>query len=296
MTLLQKIAQWVSTVTYNDYSAPAVARAKECLLDVCAVMLAGSIRPASRAVRKWAAGSRRSGRCRLIGTEETTDPAAAAMVNGLAAHILDFDDTSFPAAAIHPSAVLAPAVLAIGEELDMDGQELITAYLTGFEISARMGLSTSEAVAKGWFTSALFGTIGAAAATAKAMGLRAEPCTHALGLALCQAGGMRVFNGTPAKAYSVGRAAENGLTAAQMAATGIRAAVDGLENGEGFYRLYVDCKFDAEGFNHLGNPPALLSPGVDFKRYPTCSSTQAALEAVSDLKAAHLDRSRLAAV
>ncbi len=279
MKLLNKLARWTSKMAFENLSPSAVEKAKECILDVCGVTLAGSTHPCAKIVRECLIQTAGEGSCSVIGTHGRAGTTTAALANAFAAHVWDFDDTCY-AGIVHPSAVLFPTVLALGEEQKTSGKDILLAYIVGLEIQGKVGAAVSPHLfLKGWFTTGVLGVIGAAAASAKMFQLGPAEVRNAIGLALSQTGGMRQNNGTPAKPYSTALAAENGLLSARMARKGLSASADILEGPDGFFHLYCDDQYDENVFDRLGDPLVIISPGVYFKPYPSCSGTHAAMEA-----------------
>mgnify|MGYP002624016546 CR=1 FL=1 len=170
----------------------------------------------------------------LLGLRRRADPMAAALVNGISSHVLDFDDTH-EAALIHPSAPVLPAALALAEARGADGAELLAAFLLGVEVACRVGRAVMPAhYDAGWHATGTLGAIGAAAAAARLLGLDAERTAWALGIAATQPVGLRVHFGSMTKSLHPGRAAQNGLLAALLAAEGFDAAPDAIEGRRGF--------------------------------------------------------------
>jgi 2-methylcitrate dehydratase PrpD len=287
MMILNKLARWAGEITFEDLPSSAVEKAKECLTDMFGVTLAGSRHDASGIVRECMKDLAVPGPCSIFGTPEKIGAPAAALANAFAAHVWDFDDTCY-AGVIHPSAVLFPTILALAEEMESSGKDIILSYIVGLEVQGRVGQAVSPNLfMKGWFTTGLLGAIGASVAASKLLRLEPEEIRSAIGLALCQAGGMRQNNGTPAKPYSAGLAAENGVISARMAQKGLWASSDILEGPEGFFHIYCNDQYDDGPFSRLGDPLVIISPGIHFKPYPTCSGTHAAMEAAISLAQEH---------
>lgn len=283
MKLLNKLSQWVSESTFEGLPSMAIEKSKECIKDVCGVTIAGSRHPSMNIIREYIEYHSVPGSCCLIGTKDLAGAPTAAFANAFAAHVWDFDDTCY-AGIVHPSAILFPAVLALGEEVSASGKDILLAYIVGLEVQGRIGEAVSPHLfMKGWFTTSILGVIGAATASSKLLKLGTVEIKNAIGLALCQAGGMRQNNGTPAKPYTAGRASENGILSARMAQKGLSASPDILEGPEGFFHIYCDDQHNDIVFNQLGSPLVILSPGVYLKPYPTCSGTHAAMDAIISL-------------
>jgi 2-methylcitrate dehydratase PrpD len=275
------------------WDADVVRAAKQGLIDTLGVALRGSREPVVTrtlaAVTPWGRGP-----SRVIGHSATLPAPHAALVNGAAAHALDFDDNFDPAKA-HASAVLIPAILAVLDEVGGSGADLIDAYAAGLQILGRIGDGVNPAHRRrGWHGTATIGTFGAAAAAARLLRLDAAQCTHALSLASSRAGGFISQFGTMAKPLHAGLAAQAGVMAATLARAGLEASDTILEGPTGLTGLMVSAEFDAsrdgaKGFvvDDIASPPMLLSPGLRPKRFPNCGSAHRAMDALLILLARH---------
>lgn len=177
----------------------------------------------------------------VIGQGVRLDPMAAAFVNAIACNLLDYDDTHL-ATVIHPTAPVAPAVLALAEQRGFSGAAVLHAFLLGGEVECRIGNAVSPGhYARGWHITSTCGTFGAAAGCAKLLGLSAEQTWHALGIAASQAAGLVENLPTAAKNVGVGNAPRNGMLAALLAEQGYKAAPAAIEGPLGFARATGDA-------------------------------------------------------
>ena len=279
------LGQWTAALAPAAIPPAAQQQALRCIADVVGVTLAGSATPLAGCVREHVAREHAAGPCRVIGAATTSSPLGAALANGAAAHVLDFDDTCY-AGIVHGSAAIWPAVLAAGESAAIAGDELLAAYVAGSEVEYALGRRLGGGVYR-WWTTPLLGIVGAAAGAARALGLDARATAHALRLAASQAGGLRPVFGTTAKPWLCGRAAQAGLDAALMARAGINGPVGVFEMDGGFFALFGDGGVGAADFATLGERYALVDPGIAFKLFPVCSAAQAAIEATMGLLAEH---------
>ena len=264
--------------------APARALALTGLVDCCGVLVAGSTEEAPRILEKTLAPARRD--ARLYFGERRTGVAAAAWINATAAHALDFDDMAIQG---HPSAVLAPSLLAEAAMRDVTGAQIIDAYLIGYEVWAELVLrEPSQHHMRGWHPTGLFGGIGAAAACARLTGLDAHQATMALALAASQSSGLVANFGTMAKPLHVGRAAHAGVISARMAAQGMSAAEDAIEHPQGLMMATSPSgKADLARPVEAGKTWRILSHGLNIKRYPTCYSITRGADGVRALMQEH---------
>ena len=175
-TIAEQLASWASALSLSSLPAEVVAAAKRCIVDVSGVGIAGASYPAARAARKLIREASAPGAAALWGTDEPgLAPEAAAHCNAVAAHVLDYDDTCYDGI-VHASAAVWPAVLACGEASGATGERLFEAFVAGVECEYALGRAFGdELYFKGWWTSGLLGSIGAAAGAAKALGLDAAP-------------------------------------------------------------------------------------------------------------------------
>jgi 2-methylcitrate dehydratase PrpD len=170
----------------------------------------------------------------LLGRAERTDILNAALVNGISSHVFDFDDTH-PVSLVHPSGPVASAVLALGQWRGVSGRELLNAFVAGVEVECRVANAVLPAHYEvGWHITATAGIFGAAAASARLLGLSEAQTVWALGLAATQAAGLREMFGSMAKSLHPGRAAQNGLSAALLAQANFTSSESGIEGKRGF--------------------------------------------------------------
>ena len=280
----RRIGDWVAGLRRSDVPEPTAAVALDCIVDTLGVALAGTREAAARlaadeALESYAAGPSRL----LIGGRLCAEGAAFA--NVAAAHALDFDDNSY-AGFVHGSAVVVPTALAMVEAAGGTGSDLLTAVVAGAEAQYALAEAVGNGVYHGgWWTTALFGTVGAAAAGAKALGLDGRAAADAIAFALCGTGGLRACFGTGAKPLLAAQAATNGVRAARLAARGLTVPHGVVEDPRGFARLVAADRFDPAALDALGRRWRLLDPGIDTKLYPVCLSAHAAIDAVRDLMA-----------
>ncbi len=219
----------------------------------------------------------------LIPSGVRRTPETAALINGVAAHVLDYDDVSLDG---HPSAVLVPAILAQGEASGSSGAEMLTAYIAGFEVWAE--LLVREGVPlhrKGWHPTAVLGPVAAAAACAKLRGLDAKGAATAMAIAASMSSGLVANFGTMTKSFQVGRAAQSGVIAARLAQAGLTASLDALEHPAGLLMaLSPDGKPELDrAFGAAEKEWHILGHGLNIKRYPICYATHRSIDAALDL-------------
>ena len=220
---------------------------------------------------------------RLIGRSERLDAMGAAFVNAIGANLFDFDDTHFPTA-IHPTAPVAPPLLALAEQRGCSGAELLHALILGLEVECRIGRAVSPGhYARGWHITATCGVFGAAAACAKLLGLGPRETGHALGLAASQSAGLIENLSTAAKNVGVGNAARNGLLAALLAQAGYAAAPRSIEGALGWARAMGDTPDMDILVGELGT--RWEADQIGFKPYPAGFVFHAEIDACLALRA-----------
>jgi 2-methylcitrate dehydratase PrpD len=288
-TIIEGIAERVCRISYTDLPPEAVHRAKVAILDTVGVTLAGAAEPCTQIVARVleAGNAATGGACLIFGTDRRAGPLDAALINGTAAHALDFDDVSNSMGG-HPSAPIVPALFALGEVLDCTGRDFIAAYVAGFETETRIGRGVNlHHYEKGWHPTATLGVFGAAAACCHLMGLDRAKTGQALALAASLAAGIKANFGTMTKPLHVGHTARNGLFAAMLARQGFTANDAALEHKQGFLRVFNgEGNFDADAIlADWGRPYDIVSPGLGIKQHPCCGSTHPAVDAMLALRA-----------
>ncbi|MFN4100694.1 MAG: MmgE/PrpD family protein [Pararhodobacter sp.] len=266
-------------------TAAARQAAQEAIADTFACMIAGQTDGAVRAVRAGLArGGVVDGPCTVIGGGSAPAPVAA-MINGTAAHALDFDDNFSPALS-HASAVLVPALLAAGELRGSTGDDLIRAYLVGLEAQALVGQGVQRHhYTTGWHATSTVGMIGTAAGVGWLLGLDRAGMVQAMSLGVSMAAGVKGQFGTPAKPFHAGMAARNAVDAALLAAGGLTGRRDILEAPQGFGALFNgghETRWAIPDGPHI-----IETEGLAPKLHPCCGSTHYAIDMVMDLRRAH---------
>lgn len=272
--------------------APAIPGATRAVLrlslaDFAAVAIAGRNEPVARITRDMALAEGGAPRASLAGHATRLPPRAAALVNGTAAHALDYDDTHF-AHIGHPSAAVLPAVLALAEDRGADWPAFEAAALVGLEASIRVGLWLGRShYQHGFHQTGTAGAFGAALATARIIGLSRDQCAMALGLVAARAAGLKAQFGTMAKPLAAGMAAANGVEAALLVEGGLVANPQALEAAQGFGATHAGAA-DMAALDGLGQD--WLFAGVSHKFHACCHGLHACLEAARGLGAVAPDR------
>jgi 2-methylcitrate dehydratase PrpD len=275
----EAVVRFVVDARFAGFPADAVAIAKRCIIDGLGVLLAGSAQPAGEIVQTHLKGTDTRLDATVLGANPfKTSAANAALANGTSGHALDWDDTQLATSSerifgllTHPTIPPLVASLALGERLHVSGERFLEAFLAGFEVECKIAEAIHpDHYKKGFHTSGTVGTFGAAVAAAKLLGSSAEQVAHALAIAASSASGIRVSFGSMTKPLHVGRAAQNGVVAAELAARGFTGGKDALDPPWGFFQTFSHGGGYDRGriVGVLGNPHTIVSPGVSIKPYP----------------------------
>lgn len=226
----------------------------------------------------------------IIGSSLKTSPYFAALVNGTTGHSLDYDDIAVSLTG-HPSVFLVPAIFAVGEILHSTGEDVLTAYVIGYETACHVARPVLQShYTRGWHSTATFGSLGATAAVSRLLKLSAVQVKHALGITASLAGGLRQNFGTMTKPLQAGKAAANGVQAALLAQAGFTAAEDIIEAPLGFARVFGhDGDVDwAKVGTELGRTFLIIGVGgLNIKPYPSCGFTHCAIDAALQIRREH---------
>jgi len=277
----EALASFAVRMKSDSLPPEAVHAARRAILDCLGVALAGSTEPASRIMAEQARSQGGSPESTIWGNGGRVGAQNAALANGTSAHVLDYDDTSHSMPG-HPSVPVLPAVMAVAERTGASGTEVLAAFVAGFEVECKLGRFTGqESFDRGWHATTTLGVIGATAGAGRLLGLDEPRMRRALGMAVAQASGVRQNFGTMTKSFHVGRAAQSAILAAELASRGFTASENGIEGSQGYWDMFggaVSRDGDAMAAA-LGNPFDVVSPGINFKAYPCCASTHAAIDA-----------------
>jgi 2-methylcitrate dehydratase PrpD len=288
------IATFIARRRFDDIPTSVIEAAKEHLLDGVATIIAGANDPASIAVRRYLAGFSSPREATILATHVKSAARYAALANGVQGHVLDYDDTQLATSPnapfgqlTHPTTPVLAAGLAVAERLSSSGRDLLTAYILGVEIACRLADAIDpQHYLDGFHPTGTIAVFGAAAAAARLAALDERRTKIALGLAATFSSGVRANRGSMAKALNAGRAAENGVVAAELARQGFTAAENIFEAPMGFFSAAAHNKVDHARLK-FGRPFFFASPGIAVKRYPCAGVLHSALDAAIDLATRH---------
>jgi 2-methylcitrate dehydratase PrpD len=281
----QRLARHVVDTRWDEIPTPVRHQAKRSLMNFFAAALAGCrsgpVEIALRSLAEFSGGSQAT----LVGRTERIDALSAAFLNAAGANVHDFCDTHLRTV-IHPTAPVAPALLALAELRKVSGPDLLLALILGNEVQARIGLAISPGhYSKGWHITSTCGVFGAAGGAGKLLGLDERQMVWALGTAATQSSGLCECLGTPAKSVSVGNAARNGLWSALLAEQGFDGPPEPLNGVQGFYHAMgetPDLSLVTEG---LGESWQIMA--TSYKPYPCGFVIHPVLDCVLDWRADH---------
>jgi 2-methylcitrate dehydratase PrpD len=281
-----KMAAFVSRLRYEDIPARTLEIARTAIMDTLGVSLAGGTEASARLVGRLALEEHARPESTVYGQRFKSSALQAALVNGTAAHALDFD-LSFMRGG-QPTAPIIPAIFALGEALGASGPQILEAYVAGVEVVARLIVALTGAGGAGWHANGTLGVFGASAGCARLLGLDVSRTEMALAIAASMGSGVTANFGTMTKPLHVGLASRNGVLAARLAQSGFTANPQVIEARNGFFDShYPTGKPDMRAFDDSSTGFALEQYGVRFKPYPCGGLTHTAIYATIRLREEH---------
>ena len=283
----RQLAEFGSTLRYEQLPAEVVARAKTSILDTIGCCLYGATLDSVRKLAAMVEEETPGGPAQVLGLPLRTAASNAALVNATSAHAFQLDEIHI-GATLHPGAVSVPVVLALAESGAYSGRDLITAIVAASEVGIRVGLACKGGMfARGYHNQGTTGVLVAAAAAGRLLGLEPQRMRHALGIAGSQAAGlMAVQEGAMAKGFQSGRAAQSGIYAAKLAAldyTGIPNVLEAPYGG--FFSTLVGEYEPAELTAEFGTRWEILKTG--FKPAPASNGSITAMAALDRIMREH---------
>jgi len=263
----EQLSKFIVETNYEDLPADVIELVKNSLLDSLACGIAGftlethSLKPVLEIVK--ALGGKEDATVMVDGFK--TNALNAAFTNGSFIHSIDFDDTH-QAALTHTSSVMVPAALSLGEKLGATGKDVILAIALGYEAATKVGQSVMPGLVRFWHSTALNGTIGAAALGGKLLKLNAEKMNLAFGIAADIASGTLacIEFGDITKSLHAGMAAMKGLLAAWLVKEGATGPANIFEYAKGYCNAYSDNPKIEKITENLGNPFEITSGRKGF--------------------------------
>ena len=287
MNATQTLARYALDLSYRQLPTKVIERAKACILDTLAVSLYGSTKPWSKIVSDFVLASGARGSSTVFGSKQRAPAERAALTNGTMAHAFELDNVRQPGAGVHPGATGFLPAFAMAEETRADGKALLTAFVAGCEVMSRIGVAAGNSLERrGFHAPGLTGTFGAAVAAGRLLGLNEKKLVNALGIAGSYSGGLIEFSrcqeGAMIKRLHLGKAAEGGVTAAQLAHRGFAGPESVLEGKFGFCQTFSDSPKLEYLTHRLGS--VWESMNICIKRCACHINAHAPIEALQELR------------
>jgi len=281
-SLTRRLAEVLAAVTYDDLPADVVADTRRSVLDWLGSVMAGSVEPPARMAQRVVAGLGTSGEATVFGAGRAS-AAGAALANGVASHILELDDVH-KGSTLHPGAPIIPAALAVAEREHAGGRAFLLAVAAGYEAALRIGEAVNPSHYRFWHPTGTAATFGAAVAAGSLLKLNAAQMLDALGSAGTQAAGLWEFNadGAMSKHLHPGKAAFNGILAADLARMGFTGASRILEGERGFFRA-TSKSYDATRITDGLSARWKISENC-YKMHSCCGHTHTAIDVALKLR------------
>lgn len=283
----RRLADVLAVISYEDLPSQVIVDTRRAILDWLGSALAGAMEVPARLIQHIVSGFGESQQATVFAASRAS-AAAAALANGVASHILELDDVH-KGSTLHAGAAVIPAALAVAEREHSDGKAFMLAVAAGYEAALRIGEAVNPSHYRFWHPTGTAGTFGAAAAAGSLIKLTAAQILDALGAAGTQAAGLWEFNadGAMSKHLHPGKAAFNGVLAADLARAGFTGATRILEGERGFFRA-MSASYD----------PARITDGLGarwkisencYKMHSCCGHTHTAIDVALDLRPQVLD-------
>jgi 2-methylcitrate dehydratase PrpD len=280
--LTVRVADFVVNTQFAQIPAETIELGKKSILDGLGLALSGSRAGTAPLIEQYVASlACGSGSASGLGTALKLPVRFAALINGVAIHADDFDDTQLATGKdrvygllVHPTVPVLPAALATAEVDGKSGKDLLVAYQVGVEVECKIAEAISPRhYQDGFHSTGTCGVFGGAAACARLKGLDVVHTARAFGIAASQAGGLRENFGTMMKPFQAGHATESGVVAVDLAALGWTAAEQILEADRGFFHAAGGGYDPSVITEHLGKPWTFQDPGISIKPFPSGSLT-----------------------
>ena len=281
----QRLARFVAATRWDDIPSTVRHQAKRSLINFFAVALAGCrtgpVEIALRSLSEFSGGQQAA----IVGRSERINALSAAFLNAASANVHDYCDTHVRTV-IHPTAPVAPALLALAELRQVSGADFLLAFILGNEVQARIGLAISPShYNRGWHITSTCGVFGAASGVGKLLGLDERRMVWALGTAATQSAGLCECLGTAAKSVSVGNAARNGLWSALLAEKGFDGPPEPLAGAQGYFHALAETADLSQLTSGLGESWEIMA--TSYKPYPCGFVIHPVLDCVLDWRRDH---------
>lgn len=282
----ERIAEFIVDTSPTDIPSESYAAAGVGCFDCVGVTLAGAAEPHGRMIADFVAQEGSRGECTVLGAGLRTSASMAALANGTIGHALDYDDMGGFG---HPSVVLLPPALAIGERAGVSGRELLAAYVVGFEVGRHLSRGSKYVQGeRGFHSTAVFGTMAATAAASRLLGLDKHQTVMALGIAGSMPSGVLQNFGTYTKPLHAGLSGRNGVMAALLARSGYQATEHIVESKIGWAAAYIgEGAYDPQAMVKDLGTVWTSKDTITIKKYPCCGSNHSMLDSLLSLVREH---------
>lgn len=283
-SVTRELAEALAAASYTDLPEAAIEEAKRAVLDWLGSAMAGSMEKPAKIAQCLALGLGKSDEAAIVNGGRAS-AAAAALANGVASHILEFDDVH-KGSTLHPGAPVIPAALAVAEREHASGRAFLLAVIVGYDAALRVGEAVNPSHYYFWHPTGTAATFGAAAAAGSLERLNADQMRDALGTAGTQAAGLWEFNadGAMSKHLHPGKAAFNGVLAADLAKLGFTGASKILEGERGFFRAMSESHDASRITDRLGEHWKIVENC--YKMHSCCAHTHTAIDVALSLRRA----------
>ena len=293
INITNEAVNFFTTCNIDNFHSDIIHMSKRCFMDGLAVIIAGTEQPALKIMEDMLTRLDYPNESRLLGKGNISLPVElAARWNGLAGHAMDWDDTQLSKGEdrlygllTHPTIPPLASGIAVADKIkNVSGKKFIEAFVAGVEIECKLNeIINPNHYVKGFHSSGTFGTFGAVTTASKLLELNEEQYANALGIAVSLAAGIRVNFGTMTKPLHVGRAAENGVTAALLAQKGFTANKEAFDGPWGYIQVAGQTGVPDPTLATFGEPFSIVDPGVSIKPYPSGVLTHPSMDAMKKI-------------
>jgi len=281
--MIERLCEFVEYLKYQDVPEEVIEGTKDRILDYLGCAFFGYEEKSSDIVSGFIKENGGKKGSTIIGNGKTSMQYAA-LANGILGHSKELDD-EHKGSLTHLGAVIIPAALAIGERKGVNGKDLITSIVIGYEVGARIGMAVCSDVllARGFHPTGVIGVFGSTAAASKILKLNKNSIMSAMGIAGSLASGLFEFmsDGSWTKRLHPGWAAHNGIIAALLAEKGFTGPHSVIEGSYGLANTFSNCLKKEKLFNRLGESFEILK--TSYKRHGCCSFIHPLIDAALEI-------------
>lgn len=284
-TIAEQMAAHFANFSADGLTDQTKSAMKNLLLDYLGVAVAGSQTATGKISHQFATSLNGAQQASLIGGSERVPAMYAAFANAISSHSVELDDIDV-LALFHFSPPVFSAALAVAEQQEANGQDLMVALAAGCEMMERLSKAANNSLRnRGYHTTPTCGTFGATIAAAKLLQLSQEQIVSSLGLAGAQAGGlMEMYGPSMQKRFNPGPASRNGVGSAQIAKMGFTGAATIFDGERGFLAAFTDTNYPERMTEDLNKPYQL---DIEFKPYSCARPIHNAIDCALDIRRKH---------